>query len=185
MLKSFVDKNLSRLIQQRNGFLIISLGLLLSNIILVVYLSHKEQKTIIVPAYFKQSFWSEGELFSPEYLEEMTLFFSQHLFNYTKENREYKRQVILRYVMPEHRQTLEKKLIQEENRLQALQATVTFHPQRVEVFDNYSAQVTGVTSSYVTGELITEQQSTFWFHYGYSNGIWLLKDFNKLSKEDE
>ena len=69
-----------KLVKQRNIFLVLLLGLMTANIIQGMLLFGKKERVIIVPAYFKQGFWSEGEVVSDTYVEEMAVFMSKMIF---------------------------------------------------------------------------------------------------------
>jgi conjugal transfer pilus assembly protein TraE len=129
MLANIQKYNLSKLLQQRNAFMFIAVGLLLSNILLAIILFNKRERVIIVPAYLKQSFWSEGELVSPHYLEEMALFFAQLMLNASADTQGYRREVILRYVAPESHAALEKRILAEQKRFSKEGLATRFVPK--------------------------------------------------------
>jgi type IV secretory pathway TrbF-like protein len=49
------NQSVEKLLKQRNGFLVISLGLMIANIMLGLMLFGKSERVIIVPAYMKQN----------------------------------------------------------------------------------------------------------------------------------
>ncbi|CAL7960203.1 conjugal transfer pilus assembly protein TraE [Alphaproteobacteria bacterium] len=133
MLYRFLSKNLQSLIKQRNGFLVLSLGLLLCNVLLGTLLFFKNERIIVVPAYLKQSFWNEGSTVSNSYIEEMSLFFTNLMLNTTPDSHKYRRDVILRYVAPESYHIFEKKLIEDEELMSKNAVTTQFAAREVKV----------------------------------------------------
>ena len=76
------NQSVEKLLRQRNGFLVISIGLMVANILFGIMLFGKKERVIIVPAYMKQNVWSEGSLVSASYIEEMGLFFSKLMVSF-------------------------------------------------------------------------------------------------------
>jgi conjugal transfer pilus assembly protein TraE len=186
MLANIQKYNISKLLQQRNAFLTVAIGLLLTNILLTIILFNKRERVIIVPAYLKQSFWSEGELVSPHYLEEMALFFAQLMLNASADTQGYRRDVILRYIAPESHTALEKKLLAEQKRFAKEGVATRFMPKGVEVDTSaLQVKVKGLLDQYIAGTRVKQSLEEYIVQFTYVGGILMLKDFISLQETYE
>lgn len=178
MLKSNWSRNLEKVIKQRNGFFIITLGLLITNILMGVLLFNKSERVIIVPAYFKQSFWNQGELVSNEYIEEMSLFFTKLMLDTTPDSHKYRKDVILRYVAPEHYHKLEERLFKEAEEMYKQGVSTSFATKQIKVNSKkLSAEVTGTLTRYISGMRVGQSIEVYELEFGFSGGIFMLKNF--------
>lgn len=176
-------QSLHGLVKQRNGFLTISLGLLVTNIILGISLYTKSERVIIVPAYLKQSFWNEGSLVSDSYIEEMSLFFSKMMLDTTPDSHKYRKDIILRYVAPDHYHELENKLIEDAKRMSKDGVSTTFTPREIKI-NKLKAEVIGTLTRYVAGTRVGQSKEKYELEFRYSGGIFMLKTFKaKLGEE--
>ena len=181
MLRSFLDRNIEILVKQRNGFLVIALGLLIGNIMMGSLLFNKKERVIIVPAYLKQSFWNEGSLVSHSYIEEMSIFFVSLMLNTTPDSHKYRRDVILRYVSPDGYHALEKQLISDEERMSKDTVTSQFSPKDIKVNgERLESIVTGTLIRYVAGERVGQTKEVYRLKFGYSGGVFMLNSFESV-----
>ncbi|RZI47503.1 type IV conjugative transfer system protein TraE [Rickettsiales endosymbiont of Peranema trichophorum] len=172
------NNSIDRLVKQRNGFLVVSLGLLIANMLLSGLLFMKDERIIVVPAYFKQSFWVEGHLVSEAYIEEMSLFFTKMMLDTTPDSHQYRKDVILRYVAPEYYHDLEKRLIADARRMQKEGVSTMFAPKQVEVnTKELKSEVVGTLTQYVAGTRIGQSKERYELTFGYSGGVFMLKGF--------
>ena len=184
MLEFKWNESIAKLVKQRNIFLVILLGMLVTNILTAVLLFTKNERIIIVPSYFKQSFWNQGEIVSESYIEEMTLFFSKLMLDTTPSSHKYRRDVILRYVMPENYHVLDKKLIEEEERLSRDAVVTSFVPKEIKVNSKkLTSEITGTSIRYVAGLKAGQVKETYRLEFGYSGGIFMLKNFKTKQVE--
>lgn len=178
------NQNLSWIIKQRNGFLVLSIGLLIANIILSVLAFTKNERVIVVPAYLKQSFWNEGSLVSESYIEEMSLFFSHLMLDTTPDSHNYRKDIILRYVAPEYYHILEQKLIEDAKKMQKEGVTTNFAPKQIAVsIKDLKAEIIGTLTSYIAGSRVGQSKEKYELEFVYSGGIFMLKGF-KTKYED-
>jgi len=172
------SQNLAGLVKQRNGFLVISVGLSLCNFLLVGLFFAKKERIIIVPAYLKQSFWNEGSLVSRSYIEEMSMFFANLMLNTTPDSHKYRRDVILRYVAPEGYHNIEKKLIEEEDLMSKNAVTTQFMPKEIKVdIDRLESSIIGTLTRYIAGDRVGQTKECYHLKFGYSGGIFMLQKF--------
>jgi conjugal transfer pilus assembly protein TraE len=178
MLRSVWKTNLHTLFKQRNWAIAMSIGLLISNMMLVMNTYIKKERVIVVPAHFKQTFWAEGESISKEYLEEMTIFIAGLLLNVTPESLGYQKDVVLRYVSPEFYNIFQQRLIEEEEKLRKEGLCTTFRPKEVKVNEKSGEVIiSGILSQYIGDKKVGQVEESYKAIYGYSSGILLLKGF--------
>ena len=183
MLQEIKLKNFEKIWKQRNGFLSLSLGLLLSNIILAAVIMLKSEKTIIVPTNFKQSFWTQGELMSDSYLIEMTDYFSMKLLNSTPDSHASKRDIILQYVTPAYYDQLRKKMIDEEDRMRKENLTTVFNAREITArTEDLTTRVTGILTSYVSGDRVGQVKKTYQVNYAYVSGLLMMDNFFEVKE---
>lgn len=141
---------LQYVIRHRNGYLVIACGSLLLNILLgigIISMIGKE-KIILIPPGISQTFWIGHNDISPEYLTEMSHFFTVLRFNITPGNTDNQRETLLRYVSPEYYESLKTELINEAESMTRDHISTIFYPVDVKVNTKH-------TEALVTGDLIT------------------------------
>jgi len=72
----FYKSELAKLIEQRNGYMILAAGLIVLSIILGLLAFHLagRERIVVTPPVLNKSFWVTNGEVSEEYLSEMTLF---------------------------------------------------------------------------------------------------------------
>src|SRR5687767_8218465 len=114
---SLSKKRLGHLHVQRNLLASLSAVLLLIAFLQTLLLFFKKERTIITPPELSQSYWVQGNRFSPSYLEEMALYFTHLLLDVTESNVLLQGEVLLRYVSSEAYGRFKAKLLEDEKRL--------------------------------------------------------------------
>jgi type IV conjugative transfer system protein TraE len=176
----------SRYYKQRNIAIIIGMIMLGINGVLSLSILGKREKTVIVPAYLKQTVWTQGELVSASYIEEMSRYFSELLLDSTPDNYKYKRDVILRYVAPSYHNIVEKQLIEEEQKMRKSNLTTDFVIKKIIVNEkNYQGLVVGSLVKYVAGQRVSESEEKILIKFGYESGIMMVREFKRVIENDE
>jgi len=161
---------------QRNCLFVIASLLLVSNFCLAVTtLMHKE-KTILVPATLSKDVAINGDHFSLEYLEEMTLFFSDLLLDLTPDNIAYKSAVALKYIHPSHYHELKEYFKTEEERFKKYGLTTKFTLANIKITKN-AAEITGILNSKFGSESQQSKETVFVIEYIRSNQGLQIKSF--------
>lgn len=182
---SLSQKKLSHLNVQRDALAALSLILLLIVLLQTVLLFLKKERVIVSPLDAKQSYWVEGNQFSPSYLEEMTLFFCHLLLDITESNILPQGEVLLRHISPKSYGAFKIKLLEDEKRLKKEQLSLHFTPQDMQLFpDSLTIEVTGDLISYVSREKISQNRETYRLTFEQRRGRLFLQSF-KLIKSDK
>ena len=180
----FQEKKLSSLQVQRNVFLGLSSSLLAIVILLTVLLFFRNERIVILPPELKQSFWVEGNRFSPAYLEEQGLYFSHLLLDVSESNILFQGEVLLRYVDPKVYGDFKTKLLEEEKRLKKDNLSVTFAPVDCEVYpENLRVDITGDLNGYVGAKKVTTSRETYRLEFSNQKGRLFLKKFTVLQPD--
>ena len=175
---TYLKSNLENLIKQRSALMVISVGLLLSNLLLVIKIMSDSTRIIITPPEIQKSFWVEKGSVSPEYLEQMSLFIAHLVLDVSPGSAKRQRDVALGYVSPKFYNALKKRLEDEEAFLKKEQVSLSFKPTHITV-DAKELEVTllGEMNHYVASERIKNSQESYKLHFDYRGSKLHLTSF--------
>jgi conjugal transfer pilus assembly protein TraE len=177
-------KHLSNLQKQRHFLLFLSAFLLATNLGQTTLLFFKEDKTIILPAELKQSFWVEGKRFSPSYLEEQGLYFAHLLLDVNEANILNQGEILLRYVAPQVYGDFKTKLLEHLARLKKDNLALHFIPVEWEVFPgSLQLRIIGDLQAYIGGKRITTHRKVYQVEFTHTAGRLFLKSFKCVKGE--
>ena len=169
---------------QRNSMLGLSACLLLVVILQSLFLFFRHEKIILMPPELKQSFWVEGNTFSPTYLEEQGLYVAHLLLDVSEANILYQGEVVLRYTDPSHHSTFKAKILEDQKRLKKDNLALTFVPIECEVFpDSLTVEITGDLNGYVGSKKVTSHRETYRVSFDAKQARLFLKDFQTLKTD--
>ena len=182
----FKATRLSSLQTQRNGFAGLSISLLAIVVIQAFLLLFKNAQTIILPPEVKQSFWVEGNSFSPIYLEEQGMYFTHLLLDVSSSNILAQGEILLRYVDSRHHGEFKNRLFQEEQRLKRDNLSLNFVACECEVFPGEMAiEITGDLNGYVSSKKISCHRETYRLEFNGVKGRLFLKSFKVIKSDQE
>lgn len=180
------QKRIGNLSIQRNALLGLNCGLFTITLLLIVLLFFKNEKTIISPPELKQSYWVEGNRFSPSYLEEMALYFTHLLLDVTESNIMPQGEILLRYISPDSYGHFKAKIIQDEKKLKKEQLSLHFLAQDIHVFPStLTAEVGGDLISYVGSQRVSSVRETYRIVFKQKLGRLFLESFQIVKSEKE
>jgi conjugal transfer pilus assembly protein TraE len=175
------EKRLSHIQFQRNLLAGLSMCLLTVTVLQTTLLFFKTEKTIINPPELKQSYWVEGNTFSPAYLEEMALYFSHLLLDVSAANVLYQGDVLLRYVASNEYGHFKAKLLEEQKRLKAENVSLNFNPvDCVVVPGQMTVDVNGDLHTFVSDKKISQHRETYRVVFTGKAGRLFLKSFQLI-----
>lgn len=185
---SIHNSRVNKLLAQRNGYLVLSAGLLLVCLLLstmVLRLIGRE-RTIIVPPVVHSSFWVDHQEVSPEYLAEMTNFFAQLRLTVNPSNAAYQREALLRYTDPSYYGALKNELVAEADHLEASHISLAFYPVNLQVDAKHLvARITGDLQANVGDDPLPAERVSYHIVYRYDQGRLLLKSFSEEAVESK
>jgi conjugal transfer pilus assembly protein TraE len=184
MKLSFHHKRLSSLQFQKNFLAGLSFVLLVVVLLEAGLLFFKSQRTLIVPTETKQSYWIEGNRFSPSYLEEMALYFTHLLLDVTEANILYQGEVLLRHVEPQAYGTFKKKLYQDEKRLKKDHLSLHFAPIECDVLPSQLlVKMAGDLIGYVGTKKVSQHRETYEITFSQTKGRLFIKSFRVIKTD--
>lgn len=183
-MKSLLQKSrIQYLIHTRNGFLALASGSMLMNVFLifVMFIMMGKERIVIVPPEINKSFWVDASHVSPEYLSEMSLFLTSIRFNLTPSNAEIQRQLLLRYVDPNHYEKIKSELMEEEEQLKKDHISLAFFVSDIKVDANkLVSRISGDLQYSVGDSLLPRQHVNYQVAYSYNAGRLLIKTFDEV-----
>lgn len=172
--------------QQRQFLLGLSAALLLLVLMTSFLLLFRSEKIIILPPETKQSFWVEGNSFSPIYLEEQALYMAHLLLDVSESNILMQGEVLLRYVVPQEHGAFRIKILEDEKRLKKESLSLLFAPYECEVhIDQLMVDVTGDLHGYVGNKRVTTQRETYRIVFESKKGRLFLKSCTLLHTNEQ
>lgn len=187
-MKLFLQKTrINHLIAHRNGYLMIALGSIVTNIILVIGLlfSLGYQKIILVPPVIEQPLWVNTHNVSEEYLTRMSLFFSYLLLNVTNSNAKLQHKVFLQYVEPEEYQQIKTALVLQEEEIEKEHMAISFHLTRIDVdTSNLIARIKGEVNYQIGVERLPAKELSYEFKFAYRSGLLKVMSFKEIKNNE-
>lgn len=180
------QRKLSHINVQRNALAGLSALLLVIVLLQTLFLFFKKERIIISPPDAKQSYWIEGNRFSPSYLEETSLFLCHLLLDISESNIIPQGEVLLRYISPKAYGAFKTKLLEDEKRLKQEQLSLHFMPQEIQLSaDSLMADVTGDLISYVSTQKISQVRETYRLIFEQKLGRLFLQSFKMIKSDKE
>lgn len=174
-----------KIIKQRGILLVLSIGLMISNVLLCCALFMKKERVILVPPIIHKSFWIEEGNVSQEYLTEMSLFMAHQVLDVTPSSAGRQRDVVLGYVAPSFYNPLKKRLQKEEEFLRQEQVSTSFKPTHITAdSEKLEVEIIGEMNHYVAGTRIKNVQETYILKFEYRGQKLSLTSFKLKGEED-
>lgn len=106
---------MQHLVQNRNGYLMLASGSMLLNMMLffAMFIVIGRERIVVVPPVIEKPLWVTSSQVSSDYLSEMSLFFANLRLNVTGSNAASQRDILLRFVAPEHYNDIKAELLNE------------------------------------------------------------------------
>lgn len=186
MYQDYKDRKLGNLAFQRNVLAGLSAILLVVTVLQAIFLFLKNEKIIILPPETKQSFWIEGNTFSPIYLEEQGMFFAHLLLDVNASNILAQGEILLRYTDASAHEILKTRLFKEEARLKRDTVAMSFTVVECEVFpDQMVVELTGDLHAYVAHKKISTYRETYRVAFSSKSGRLFLKAFEVIKSDNK
>lgn len=186
MKQGFKDIKLGNLTFQRNALAGLASVLLMITLLQTIFLFLKNEKIIILPPETKQSFWVEGNKFSPMYLEEQAIFFAHLLLDVSHSNILSQGEILLRYADSSAHEILKTRLFKEEARLKRDNVSMKFELVECEVYpDQLMLELTGDLHAYVAHKKISTHRETYRVEFTSKSGRLFLKSFEVIKSDNK
>ena len=151
--------------------LIFGLGLLCSNVMLVIFMQKisTAEKTIVIPAGFNQPITVEGNSLDKSYMSQMTRYTLQLLKNYHPDSAKAQFDEAVRYMVPHYYSQLKAYFSAEENRIQRNQIASVWYPIGTHVTRDMVYQ-TGELKGMIGSQVVSDEVKTYGIQWSFKNG---------------
>lgn len=174
---------LRKMIEQRNGYLVLSVGLLILSLVLsflIIFLSGRE-RIILTPPSMNKDIWVSTQTASPEYFSRMSLFLSELALNVTADNVDFQQELLLRYVDSSYYVSLKPQLVAQADRIKKEHITTAFFPVDMKVDSKHSeAIVIGDLKSYVGDTVLPTKRVSYRMVYRFNSFTPLITLFEEV-----
>jgi conjugal transfer pilus assembly protein TraE len=174
---------LRKIIDQRNGYLVLASGLLILCLILsilVISLVGRE-RIVLMPPSMSKDIWVAKKTGSQEYFSRMTLFLAELVLNVTTDNVDYQQALLLRYVDPSVYPALKTQLTALADKIKHEHISTAFFPVDVSVDVQHSAVIiSGDLKSYVADTALPTKRIAYRFTYRINTFTPLITAFEEV-----
>ncbi|MBN9343940.1 MAG: type IV conjugative transfer system protein TraE [Caedibacter sp. 38-128] len=177
---------LQDLLRHRNYLTFTCAGLLASNLLMTFALCTQSERVVLVPPHLTGPAWVDRSQVSPQYLEEMALFFGSILLNKTPQSAPYLHELLLRYADASGIGKLKHQLREEEERYQKSGLSTSFYPKKITVVEkNLKVDLSGEIVGYVSQKCIFQREETYRLTFSFAHGRLLIKSFEHLTEKEQ
>lgn len=183
---NYATKRMTNFEYQRNMLLGLVAVLLTILLILSVCLFFRSERVIVLPPEVKQEFWVEGNRFSPEYLEEMAVYFLHLALDVNQVTLPYNTEILTRYSDVETANYLQTKYERDIKKLKENDASTSFEVKEVTVFpDQNIVRAEGRLKHYVGSKCIKEHSAMYEVRFKTYRGRLFFKEIKQVEENNE
>jgi len=156
---------------RRNLWMVAALIMAVANLGLSswVLVSDTREKTIVVPPTLDKAFWVQGDDLSPDYLEQMAVYFASLALSYNPDNIRHQVSLFLRYADPQSYGALAAQLEGDAEKVERNRLASVFYPQEIRIKHRMVA-LTGQLITLVGNKQTEQRQTAFLIAFTYRNG---------------
>ena len=172
---------LAETLWRRNLWMAVALAMAVSNLGLAYWVINTDvrEKTIVVPPVFEKAFWVHGDEVSPEYLEQMAVFFASLALTYNPDNIDHQVGLFLRYADPKSYGALAAKLEGDAHKIKRNRLSSVFYPQEIRL-KGQQAALTGQLTTLVGNKQTEQRQARFLIRFAYRDGRLFVSKFTEV-----
>jgi len=168
------------ILKQRNMLFPIVVLLGLSQLLLIILLFWKDDRTIFMPPVLDKPFSIHGSSYSASYYEQMGLFLANLLLSKTAETAEHQHQLLFKYVDSELLGVFKRDLMDEVDTLKKDNAGYVFYPTEINVnLGNHSVLIKGERHTYVGTQRIDVSKEGYRLMFVQRGHLLYLRYFQK------
>lgn len=180
MKVSTLTEQLQTVLKQRNMLFPIVVLLGLSQLLLIILLFWKDERTIFMPPVLDKPFSIHGSSYSASYYEQMGLFLANLLLTKTAETAEHQHQLLFKYVDPELLGVFKRDLMDEVDTLKKDNAGYVFYPTETKVnLGTHSVLIKGERHTYVGTQRIDVSKEAYRLVFVLRGHLLYLRYFQK------
>ena len=176
---------LTETLWRRNLWMAVALLMALSNVALGYWVltTDVREKTIVVPPRFEKSFWVHGDAVSPEYLEQMAVYFAGLALTYNPDNIGHQVSQFLRYADPESYGALAARLEGDARKIERNRLASVFYPQEVRL-KGERVLLAGQLTTLVGNKQTEQRQARFLIRFTYRDGRLFVSQFTEVQDSE-
>lgn len=183
---NYATKRMTNFEYQRNMLLGLVAVLLTILIVLSACLFFRSERVIVLPPEVRQEFWVEGNRFSPEYLEEMAVYFLHLALDVNQITLPYNTEILARYSDTETANYLREKYEKDIKKLKENDASTRFEVKEVTVFPDLNiVRAEGRLKHYVGSKCIKEGPAVYEVSFKIYRGRLFFKEIKQVEENDE
>lgn len=181
MKEAIFNSKLAELKSKLSLWMIVALAMGGSNFLLVIFLFmlQSPEKTIVVPAEVRNSFWVQGDQVSPEYYSEMAEFFVSKMLSYNAANAEGQFAEVLKFMNPVGFNVMQGKMKAQAAEIKSKNMSSAFFQQEIKVIGKKVLGY-GELVSMMSGQTIGVQKIGYKIEFDYRNGKLFVNSFEKV-----
>lgn len=180
--------NIDRITKQRNLFLVLTLVLATSVLLIALRLATFDQRIVMVPGIGTEMSVSGREV-SGSYLEEVALLFLSHLLDISASSVRYKRQLVLSYTSfsdPTYSKAINAYFAKLEEKYSKFDLSTHFTAKTIKVNTKKLEVIAdGILTSWYGKKGHDSQELSYKISFEYIGGFLRLKEFTGLSEEQQ
>ena len=183
---NYATKRMTNFEYQRNMLLGLVSILLILLLVLSACLFFRSERVIVLPPEVKREFWVEGNRFSPEYLEEMAVYFLHLALDVNQTTLPYNTEILSRYSDVETANYLREKYARDIKKLKDNDASTSFEVKEVTVFPEVNVvRVSGRIKHYFGSKCIKERLTTYEVVFKTYRGRLFFKEIKEQEEQNE
>lgn len=163
---------------RRDLWMGVAVAMVVSNLALAgwVLATDTTEKTIVVPPSFERRFWVQGDTVSPEYLEQMAVWFAHLALTYNPDNIDYQAKLFLRYAEPASYGALAAQLAADSEKVRRNRVSSVFYPREVKTTGD-QVMLDGDLVTWVGSKLTETRRGVFEMQFVYRDGRLFVAKF--------
>ena len=187
MEKKNFESEIIRTKKERSSWRTIGLMLGFINVVLVfgILSVMGTERTIVVPAVTKKSFWLEDEVGSQEYLEQMGLFFTGLMVDVSPSNVDYQGNLLMKYTDPRSHGAIQAMVKAGSEKLKRENSSTTFYPIEIETHvKKQQVVVTGEETLLLGEKVVSKQVKAYRITFKMRQGRIYVTEFLEVDKNE-
>lgn len=186
MKTEFAIKKLNEVKSRLNILTLTCAGLIFVCVILSITVMNtsNNQKIILVPPAAKGQMEVNNGHFSPDYLREMTVFFTTLRLSVSPESISSSQETLINYVDPHFYKAFKKVLLAEKNAIQQGKISSIFYVKNIRSNSSKNTSyVEGSLKKFVGDREISNEDKSYLIKYSYNNGLIKIKSFSQVENK--
>lgn len=169
----------------RSAWRVVAITLVVANLVLIAKVMTADTRTYITPPSIEKGFWISGRDASPEYLEQMALWFTQLALTLTPSSMQYQHEVLLRYIAPELHGEIKTRAAVNAERVRRDDISQVFYVSSYRIdAPKMRVALTGTLQRWVGATPVEPEQRTYRIAFRMNAGSIIVSEFKEADPND-